>query len=567
MQLHSSAASSCPLKTSYGFTPGLTMPPPAPAPQWSVDHRGFTAEVLAEIGRGAGRVVDLRELREAPSDEQEAACRQALHDGVDVVIGGLLPHADHRAGRPDLLVRTAAGYVPGVVRNYRMFETKTDDTTTMVSRLASVGTPEPLPQIRLRWRYRWHLLLRLAHYHRMLQSAGLADPDGRGLLIGNDPLDAYGQVAIWVDLNEAALPRSGGQPGAEPGAPTSALERYDFEFGRRVGLAQRALAGEPPPAPIRTRECERCAWWPVCQPRFDPDDLSVRLTRLPLDAHEVTVLRRAGIVTVADLAAADLDPLLPDYLAQTTHRVGGEDRLRLAQRRATLVSSGIRLERLDTDPIQLPAATLEIDFDLETSATERIYLWGFWVTDARTGQSSYHHFSDFRHLEPADELALAVRALTWLRDLVTGTDALVYHYSAYERDQLDRLARALHHPVLEWAVEFSRARFVDLFPVMRQHFFGTDGLGLKVVASAGAGFAWRDTDPGGLNSMRWFNDAIDADSDQERTQARTRVLEYNEDDVRATWHVRRWLRSLPTAPAHTEHFGDDAVSSTRSDPP
>ena len=27
-----------------------------------------------------------------------------------------------------------------------------------------------------------------------------------------------------------------------------------------------------------------------------------------------------------------------------------------------------------------------------------------------------------------------------------------------------------------------------------------------------------------------------------RELARVRVLEYNEDDVRATWHLRRWLR-------------------------
>ncbi len=543
MLLHSAAASSCPLKTSYTFTPGLEPPPPPPPPQWSVDHRGFATEVLDEVARTGGRVVDLRGLRDVPTADQEAACLRALREGADVVIGGRLPSSGHRAGRPDLLVRTPTGYLPGVVRAYRMFESKADDTTTVVSRLGSLGTAEALPRIRLRWRYRWHLVLRLAHYHRLLQPLGLADERAHGLLVGNDPLDDYGQVAIWVDLTEAALPRAGGQPAGDTQA-TSALERYDFEFARRVELAEQALAGGPAPAPIRTRECDRCPWWPVCLPRFDPDDLSLQLAKLPLDAHEVATLRGAGVTTVAELAAAELDALLPGYLEQVTHRTGAEERLRLAQRRAGLVHSGVQLERLDAGPIELPSATLEIDFDLETSATERIYLWGFWVTDARTGGSSYHQVSDFRHLERADELELAVRALSWLRELTASADALVYHYSAYERDQIDRLARALRHPVLEWAAEYSREHFVDLFPIVRQHFFGTEGLGLKVVASAGAGFAWRDADPGGLNSMRWFKDAIDAESAEEREQARTRVLEYNEDDVRATWHVRRWLRSL-----------------------
>ena len=544
MLLHSSAASSCPLRTSYTFTPGLEVPSAPPAAQWSIDHRGFAADVLAEVTRSGARVVDLRDFREPPAAEQEAACRQAVHDGADVIIGGRLPATDHRAGRPDLLVRTPTGYLPGIVRAYRMFETKADDTATTISRLSSLGTPEPLAGTRLRWRYRWHLVLRLAHYHRMLQSLGWAADGARGLLLGNDPLDDYGQVAIWVDLTEAALTRSGGQPVLGESTSTSALERYDFEFAGRLELARAAIAGQPAPLPIRTRECVRCAWWPVCEPRFDPDDLSLRLAKLPLDAHEVAVLRELGVVTTADLTATDLELVLPRYLPRVTHRQGGEERLRLAQRRARLVTSGVRLERLDNGPIGVPAATLEIDFDLETSASERIYLWGFRVNDTRTGESTYHHVSDFRRLEPDDELDLAVRALTWLRERVEGSDAYVYHYSAYERDQLDRLARARHDPALEWATGFARERFVDLFPIVRQHFFGTDGLGLKVVASAGAGFAWRDADPGGLNSMRWFNDAISAASEPERTQARTRVLEYNEDDVQATWQVRRWLRSL-----------------------
>ena len=75
-------------------------------------------------------------------------------------------------------------------------------------------------------------------------------------------------------------------------------------------------------------------------------------------------------------------------------------------------------------------------------------------------------------------------------------------------------------------------------------FFGASGLGLKVVANAGPGFTWRDESPGGLNSQTWFAEAVQGETPDEREAARTRVLEYNEDDVRATWHVRHWLRTL-----------------------
>ncbi|NMD46663.1 MAG: nuclease, partial [Propionibacterium sp.] len=86
--------------------------------------------------------------------------------------------------------------------------------------------------------------------------------------------------------------------------------------------------------------------------------------------------------------------------------------------------------------------------------------------------------------------------------------------------------------------------FVDLFTVIRTHFFGTQGLGLKVVATKAAGFTWRDATPGGLNSLAWFDEAVTGATEEIRASARQRLLEYNEDDVEATWHVRRWLRSL-----------------------
>ena len=173
-----------------------------------------------------------------------------------------------------------------------------------------------------------------------------------------------------------------------------------------------------------------------------------------------------------------------------------------------------------------------------------MYLWGFWVSDPATGELGYRHFSDFSALDAASEAALAVEALGWLRERVSHGDALVYHYSDYEVIRIARLAAATDHPVLTWAVEYARDHFVDLFGIVRTNFFGTNGLGLKVVATHGAGFAWRDEDPGGLNSMHWFADAVGGATAELREQARTRVLEYNEDDVQATWQLRRWLRSF-----------------------
>ena len=102
---------------------------------------------------------------------------------------------------------------------------------------------------------------------------------------------------------------------------------------------------------------------------------------------------------------------------------------------------------------------------------------------------------------------------------------------------------------LAQAAGLIRDHFVDLFGFVRDNFVGVEGLGLKVVAHKGAGFSWRDEEPGGLASQSWFNEAVDGPSPEARAAARDRVLEYNEDDVRATLAVREWIaaqdRKLP----------------------
>lgn len=294
--------------------------------------------------------------------------------------------------------------------------------------------------------------------------------------------------------------------------------------------------------PIVNKECTRCEWWETCRPQLHDHDLSLRIDKSPLDIREITVLRRLGINTIDDLAAVDLDELMPRYLPQVQHRPGADRRLELAARRSRLLASGRVLERITAGPILVPRADLEVDFDIENSSDDRVYLWGFLVTDTATGHRRYHQFSSFTDLDDASEVALAVEAMSWLAGLAADHRSVrVYHYSSYEVIRLARLAEATGDPVLVRARDWARTHFVDLFSVVREHWFGAHGLGLKVVAHDGAGFSWRDDDPGGLNSQAWFDEAVHGEDRADREASRTRVLEYNEDDVRATAALREWL--------------------------
>ena len=80
-------------------------------------------------------------------------------------------------------------------------------------------------------------------------------------------------------------------------------------------------------------------------------------------------------------------------------------------------------------------------------------------------------------------------------------------------------------------------RWVDMRSVFESQLITGDRVGLKVVAEL-ADFAWRDDDPGGAQSMVWYERAVEGDG-----QARERLLAYNEDYVRATRALRDWMEA------------------------
>jgi predicted RecB family nuclease len=58
-----------------------------------------------------------------------------------------------------------------------------------------------------------------------------------------------------------------------------------------------------------------------------------------------------------------------------------------------------------------------------------------------------------------------------------------------------------------------------------------------------AGFACRDPEAGGENSMRWYRNAVGMDGAPPDPLQRERLLAYNADDVHATHALREWMTS------------------------
>ena len=176
------------------------------------------------------------------------------------------------------------------------------------------------------------------------------------------------------------------QPG---GLAATQLARALRPRARISDQDRRSSRGSRPAGPTRTPNCwsvpsstrnaPRCQWWEHCLPQLDPDDVSLRIDKAPLDMREIATLRRHGITTITDLVDAELDQLLEWYLPEVSHRGGAEGRIRVAARRARMLLEGISFDRETVGPIEIPQAEVEIDLDIESSADGRVYLWGFLV--------------------------------------------------------------------------------------------------------------------------------------------------------------------------------------------
>ncbi|MGA1078302.1 MAG: ribonuclease H-like domain-containing protein, partial [Nitriliruptoraceae bacterium] len=183
------------------------------------------------------------------------------------------------------------------------------------------------------------------------------------------------------------------------------------------------------------------------------------------------------------------------------------------------------------------------------------YLWGALVTDrAGTGvvTPGYHPAVVWDGDTDAGGAAAFDAFWTWLTDLRRACDdagASLRLYCWHQQAEVGclrdgaRLLLAAGGPdrVLEVEALVASDHWVDLKLVWARQVVTGGGNGLKRIAT-GLGFAWRDEDPGGAQSVVWWDHAVDPRrSEDERQRWRDRILTYNHDDVLATLHVRDWL--------------------------
>lgn len=186
------------------------------------------------------------------------------------------------------------------------------------------------------------------------------------------------------------------------------------------------------------------------------------------------------------------------------------------------------LIRMTSDPLGLSPVDIELDIDCEFDRAGRVYLWGVLETRVGEQQSTYHAFGS---PDPSVTEETVTQALMgWLSSLLEheaadGRQVRWFHYGRVDAQHLQRIGGPSANPILALATDL-------LSDVIRPNFYAPGGYGLKTLAAA-AGATWRTESPTGADALTWIDAARAGDA-----EAWQRLLDYNEDDTRATQTLR-----------------------------
>jgi uncharacterized protein len=189
----------------------------------------------------------------------------------------------------------------------------------------------------------------------------------------------------------------------------------------------------------------------------------------------------------------------------------------------------------------LPSASVELYFDIEAEPTlNLVYLHGVLVVDRHARSQTFYPLLAEHPQEEA-------RAWQQFLDLVWSyPNAPIFHFCPFEVQTVERLAKVYSTP--GHRVKPLLSRFFDLHDwVTRTVTLPVESYALKQIARW-LGFNWRDPAANGAQSIYWYTQWL---ATGDRTYLNS-ILTYNEDDCRATYHIKDWLTGFLQATCEAE---------------
>ncbi len=322
--------------------------------------------------------------------------------------------------------------------------------------------------------------------------------------------------------------------------------------------------------PYPVAHCDLCPWLARCERRWrDDDHLSqvAGLTRL-----QERRLRAGGIATVAALAGSSPEARPPKMPARTFVKLARQARLQFEQREAVARGDAdpLRFELLpdeeprpsrngDPEPVQprgfglLPRPSPgDVFFDMEGDPFYDVAHGLEYLFGVHTDDEGYRAFwGCVRDASEGSDVRAERRAFEAFVDWVMERRARdpgmhVYHYAAYEKTALQRLAQ--RHATREDEVDvlLREERLVDLLRIVRQSIVvGQPGYGLKRIEAFYGGRSKGEIVSGDQSVLEFERWRASADDPAARDGAILAEIErYNAEDCRSTYNLRAWLLTL-----------------------
>jgi predicted RecB family nuclease len=303
------------------------------------------------------------------------------------------------------------------------------------------------------------------------------------------------------------------------------------EFHLTLREIEKIMAGEKP-APFLASACKESPWFKKCKLDAETCDDICLIYKIRRSDH--AKLYAAGVKTVTELAAADIGDLEQSVEGMSRRK------LEALQRQAQALHEK-KMIVIQKNP--LPGAPTEVYFDIEGDPLRGVeYLFGLLVVNGTRAKGKYEYFLA---PVPEDEKTAWHEFLAFVKNLPD--DAPVFHYGTYERTVVSRLANR-YGGDQEAIDKLERQMFNLLTTVCESVALPVYFYSLKDIAKS-LDFRWRHKEAGGANSITWYEDYLQL-KDSKKTAAKAKkilqdIIDYNEDDVRATLFLKRWLDELP----------------------
>jgi predicted RecB family nuclease len=439
-------------------------------------------ETIAKSG------IPFTNLSEIKSSDRERLTVEAMARGDLLIYGGCIG-ANGLVASPDVLRKESGGYVPGDIKAGRGKDGGSDE---------SDGRPK------------LHYAIQLAMYVDILER--LSFSAGR-------------RAFTWdVHRNEVTYDFD-----------AFSGERFWEEYEAKLAEARAIIAGQVRPLPAHSSVCKLCHWHTLCIAQLAAAD---DLTLIPFLGRSDRDTMRDDVPTISALAAIDPEAFIKGK--KSAFAGIGADRLRLFHARTIMLKSS-RPKPYLRSPVVLNLAPCELFFDIEVDPLRDIcYLHGF--LERHQGDDATERFVPIFAAEPTSTAESDAFAAA-LDYLAAHDDATIYFYSKYERTIYRKLQEKYPNICTPEDIEriFASPRAVDLYGdvVYRATEWPTRDHSLKTLAKY-LGFTWRDKHPSGAASIEWFDRWCQAPS----PDIRQRILDYNEDDCRATRVLLDGIREL-----------------------